>query len=74
LIELDPLYVDVIIRRWQAYAHDDAILVSTGQTFDDIEKNRRMDEVPCGFTLTTASTGDAEPSHTATARKDAYHV
>jgi len=36
LCELDPLYCDRIIRRWQAYARDDAILEATGQSFDEI--------------------------------------
>jgi DNA modification methylase len=36
LIELDPIYVDRIIRRWQISAHDDAILADTGERFDDI--------------------------------------
>jgi DNA modification methylase len=31
LIEIDPIYVDRIIRRWQAYAKDDAVLVTMGQ-------------------------------------------
>ena len=34
LIELDPLYVDRIVRRWQAYANDDAVLAETGECFD----------------------------------------
>src|SRR5215207_10883208 len=29
LMELDPLYVDTIIRRYQIYAHDEAILEAT---------------------------------------------
>ena len=36
LIELDPIYVDRIIRRWQISAHDDAILADTGERFDDL--------------------------------------
>ena len=32
-IELDPLYVDTAIRRWQAFTGEDAVLVATGQTF-----------------------------------------
>jgi DNA modification methylase len=32
-LELDPLYVDTAVRRWQAYTGKDAILESTGQTF-----------------------------------------
>lgn len=34
LIELDPKYVDVIIRRWQAYTGAEAVLNETGETFD----------------------------------------
>ncbi len=37
LCELDPLYCDRIIRRWQDYAKDDAVLIKTAKTFDDIE-------------------------------------
>jgi 16S rRNA G966 N2-methylase RsmD len=36
LIELDPVYVDRIVRRWQAHAHDDAVLLTTGERFDDL--------------------------------------
>lgn len=39
-LEIDPLYVDVAIRRWQAYTKRDAILKSTGQTFDEVAKAR----------------------------------
>lgn len=33
-LELDPLYVDVAIRRWQAYSKKDAINAETGLSFD----------------------------------------
>ena len=36
-IELDPLYVDTAVRRWQAYTRKDAILKATGQTFDEVD-------------------------------------
>jgi len=42
LIELDPMYVDTIIRRWQVYAKDDAILIETGQTFDEVSASTRV--------------------------------
>jgi DNA modification methylase len=35
-IEIDPLYVDVAIRRWQRHTGDRAIHVATGKSFDDI--------------------------------------
>lgn len=39
-IEIDPLYVDVAIRRWQEFTKRDAILVATGQTFDEVAAER----------------------------------
>ncbi len=35
-LELDPRYVDVIIRRWQAYTGDQAHHAASGRAFDDI--------------------------------------
>jgi DNA modification methylase len=35
-VELDPLYVDVTIRRWQNATGRDAILFETGERFDDV--------------------------------------
>jgi DNA modification methylase len=35
-LEIDPLYVDAAIRRWQNYTKGDAILKATGQTFDEV--------------------------------------
>jgi DNA modification methylase len=40
IIELDPAYVDRIVRRWQAYAKDDALLVGTDKPFDAISEIR----------------------------------
>ena len=36
LVEIDPVYVDRMIRRWQTYAKDDAVLAGTGQSFDEV--------------------------------------
>jgi len=36
LIELDPKYVDVIVRRWQEYAGAQAVRESDGVRFDDL--------------------------------------
>ncbi|WP_299353508.1 DNA methyltransferase [uncultured Shimia sp.] len=35
LIELDPLYVDVAIRRWQAMTGEKAVHAQTGEGFDE---------------------------------------
>ena len=36
-MELDPLYVDTAIRRWQTFSGDRAIHAATGTAFDDLE-------------------------------------
>ena len=36
LMELDPKYCDVIIKRWQTLTGKDAILESTGEKFNDL--------------------------------------
>lgn len=37
-IEVDPLYVDTAVRRWQRFTGSAAIHASTGERFDDIER------------------------------------
>lgn len=39
-LELDPLYVDTIIRRWQRHTKLDAVHVDTGKTFNDREREK----------------------------------
>jgi DNA modification methylase len=39
-VELDPRYVDVIIRRYQAATGKDAVLVDTGETFAALAERR----------------------------------
>ncbi|WP_338025675.1 DNA methyltransferase [Bradyrhizobium zhanjiangense] len=39
-MEIDPLYVDAAIRRWQDVTRRDAILAATGQTFDEVTAER----------------------------------
>jgi DNA modification methylase len=40
LIELDPLYVDVTVRRWQELTGQQAILAATGESFDAVAAAR----------------------------------
>lgn len=42
-LEIDPLYVDAAVRRWQNFTKRDAILKTTGQTFDEVAEAR----LPC---------------------------
>lgn len=41
-IELDPLYIDTAIRRWQAHTGGEAILAGTETTFDELEEKGRQ--------------------------------
>ncbi len=40
LIELDPKYVDVIIRRWQDFTGQKAVLAANQKTFDEVMEER----------------------------------
>ncbi len=40
LIELDPKFVDVIVKRWQDYSGGTAKLIETGQTFSEVAVSR----------------------------------
>lgn len=44
LMELEPKYVDVIVRRWQDFSGKQATLESSGMTFNDAVDNRDPDE------------------------------
>jgi DNA modification methylase len=42
-LEIDPLYVDTAIRRWQAHSGEHAIHTETGRHFDQIDPDGRQD-------------------------------
>ena len=46
LAELDPIYVDRTVRRWQAWAKDDAALAETGEPFDVVALRRQRADEP----------------------------
>lgn len=39
-LEIDPLYVDTVIRRWQAFTREHARHASSGRSFSEIEAER----------------------------------
>ena len=38
-IELDPLYVDTAVRRWERYTGEKAVNAASGKRFDDLAAN-----------------------------------
>jgi DNA modification methylase len=44
-LEIDPSYVDVAVRRWQAYAGKTAVLEAAGESFEQIEEQRTAEAV-----------------------------
>lgn len=41
LMELDPLYCDVILSRWSAFTSKQPVLERTGETFESLKKAER---------------------------------
>jgi DNA modification methylase len=39
-MDIDPIYIDVAIRRWQRHTGGDAVLAATGQAFDEVATAR----------------------------------
>jgi DNA modification methylase len=39
-LEIDPIYVDVAVRRWHAYTGKSAILAGSGETFETTAEQR----------------------------------
>lgn len=45
LMELDPKYCDVIVKRWQDFTGQEAVLKSSGDKFNDISINGRVGDI-----------------------------
>ncbi|HEY8609746.1 MAG TPA: DNA methyltransferase [Roseomonas sp.] len=56
-VELDPAYVDVVVRRWQAFTGRDAVLADCERSFAEVARARLAGSSP-GSRLSNASTSD----------------
>jgi DNA modification methylase len=45
-VELDPLYVDVVVRRYKATTSNSAVLIETGEAFDLLARRRSREAAP----------------------------
>jgi hypothetical protein len=43
-LELDPAYVDVIVRRWETFSGDSAVHADTGLSFSELARQRAVTE------------------------------
>ena len=57
-LEIDPHYVDVAVRRWEAYTGKSATLAATGNTFEEISEERSSNSA-----ATCAVEGEANDDH-----------
>jgi len=44
IVDLDPKYCDVIIKRWQNYTGKEAVLEDTQEKYNDLQKNIKNGE------------------------------
>jgi DNA modification methylase len=58
-IEYEPRYVDIAIRRWQAFTKTDARLEDDGRTFDEIAGERSSNDKPISAAIPTEHAGGA---------------
>ena len=56
ICELDRLYCDRIIRRWQVFAKDDAVLEKTGQRFEEVEREKSTESPEAPLHVTPSAT------------------
>ena len=42
LVELDPLYVDVIIKRWQAFTGQEAVNEESNKTYNEMSNGKTL--------------------------------
>jgi DNA modification methylase len=58
-IDLDPVYVDTAIKRWQRYTGDHAIDATSGKRFDDMSENTIRTR--CGRKKPTSASVEVDP-------------
>jgi DNA modification methylase len=59
-IEIDPVYVDVAVKRWQDYSGKTATLVATGETFEEVAQARATSEAADALTYHARSSDIGE--------------
>jgi 16S rRNA G966 N2-methylase RsmD len=59
LVEIDPIYCDRTIRRWQTLANDDTVLLTSGETFTERETQFGWSDASAGPAAGVASDGEA---------------
>jgi DNA modification methylase len=60
-VELDPRYVDVAVRRWEAFTGEQATLLADGQTFAAIAGERRSAVLAAATIATSSATATNQP-------------
>lgn len=59
LMEIDPIYCDVIVKRWQSFTGKQATLEGDGRVFDDVAAKRTVAAMPSMHNTDTKGMHDA---------------
>lgn len=70
LCELDPLYCDRIVRRWEVYAKDDAILQGKETTFENVRAQRSGEIYASAAKVGIDSVPNDKPAHHASPKHE----
>lgn len=81
VLELDPLYCDTIIRRWQAFTGKRARNAASGLTFETIEDQRAADDCSTAMPATICATAPnrskgtkGDPANASGHTEDEHHA
>jgi DNA modification methylase len=74
LCELDPIYCDRIVQRWQVYTKDDALLSGSGRSFEQTHEHRRQNSVRQDEEATPSATASVAAALSAVDKPDQLGV
>jgi DNA modification methylase len=58
-VEVEPRFVDVAVRRWQAFTRKDAINLATGKCFEEMAANQADLSRPIEFAVSVSTSHDS---------------
>jgi DNA modification methylase len=69
-LEIDPLYIDCAIQRWQTFTGGRARHIKTGRDFNDLAAEQERDGSKAATPLSNATTASSKPDEVSTTLKE----